>query len=123
MAPDRILWFIPYDPKSPPVHDLPLFRTWPELIYLGLATLIAVSVTASYANARTMMARIAPAERMTEFFGLYSLSGQSTAFLATSSVTLLTLWTASQRGGMIAVLVFLSLGLFGLVFVREEPAR
>ncbi|MGH6890474.1 MAG: MFS transporter [Rhizomicrobium sp.] len=122
MAPDRILWFIPYDPKSPPVHALPLFRTWPELIYLAIATLIAVSVSASYANARTMMARIAPADRMTEFFGLYSLSGQSTSFLATTSVTLLTVWTASQRGGMIAVLAFLSLGLIGLVWVREERA-
>jgi UMF1 family MFS transporter len=120
MAPDRILWFIPYDPHAPPVHNFPLFRTWPELIYLGTATFIAVSVSASYANARTMMARIAPADLMTEFFGLYSLSGQSTSFLATSSVTILTLWTASQRGGMIAVLLFLSLGLIGMIWVREE---
>ncbi|HEY3778258.1 MAG TPA: MFS transporter [Rhizomicrobium sp.] len=123
MAPDRILWFIPYDPHAPPVHSLPLFRTWPELIYLGIATFIAVSISASYANARTMMARIAPADRMTEFFGLYSLSGQSTSFLATSSVTLLTLWTASQRGGMIAVLLFLSLGLIGMIWVKEERAK
>ena len=62
---------------------------------MGIAILTAVFVTASYANARTMMARIAPPERMTEFFGLYSLSGQSTTFLATSSATLFTVWTAS----------------------------
>lgn len=123
MAPDRIFWFFPYDPKSPPVHALPLFRTWPELIYLGINGLVAVSVTASYANARTMMARIAPVDRMTEFFGLYSLSGQSTSFLATASVTVLTVWTASQRGGMIAVLAFLSLGLLGMIWVREERAE
>lgn len=123
MGLDRIFWFIPYDPRSPPVHSLPFFRSWPELIYLGIGLLVAVFVTASYANARTMMARIAPAERMTEFFGLYSLSGQATSFLATTSVTIFTLWTASQRGGMIAIMLFLSLGLIGMFWVREERAK
>jgi UMF1 family MFS transporter len=123
MGPDRIFWFIPYDPRSAPVHSLPFFRSWPELIYLGIGVVIAVFVTASYANARTMMARIAPAERMTEFFGLFSLSGQSTSFLATTSVTLLTVWTASQRGGMIAVMLFLTLGLIGMIWVKEERAQ
>ncbi|MGH6876628.1 MAG: MFS transporter [Rhizomicrobium sp.] len=122
MGLDRIFWFIPYDPRSPPVHGLPFFRSWPELIYVGIAILVAIFVTASYANARTMMARIAPVERMTEFFGLFSLSGQSTSFLATTSVTLLTVWTASQRGGMIAIMLFLSLGLIGMIWVKEERA-
>ena len=123
MGLDRIFWFIPYDPHSPPVHDLPFFRSWPELIYVGIVILIAIFVTASYANARTMMARIAPAERMTEFFGLFSLSGQATSFLATSSATLFTVWTASQRGGMIAVMLFLTLGLIGMLWVKEERAK
>lgn len=123
MGPDRILWFIPYDPASPPVHDLPFFRSWPELIYVGIVILIAITVTASYANARTMMARIAPTERMTEFFGLYSLSGQSTSFLATLSVAWLTAWTDSQRGGFIAIQAFLLAGLIGMIFVREERAK
>jgi len=84
--------------------------------------LTAIFVTASYANARTMMARIAPLERMTEFFGLFSLSGQSTSFLATASVTALTLLTHSQRGGMIAVAAFLLAGLIGMLWVKEERA-
>ena len=87
-----------------------------------IAVLSAIFITASYANARTMMARIAPVERMTEFFGLFSLSGQSTSFLATSSVTVLTLLTASQRGGMIAIMAFLGLGLIGMIWVKEERA-
>jgi len=123
MGPDRILWFIPYDPNLPPVHDLPFFKSWPELIYVGIVILIAICVTASYANARTMMARIAPTERMAEFFGLYSLSGQSTTFLATLSVGWLTMLTDSQRGGFIAIYVFLIAGLIGMIFVREERAR
>jgi len=60
MGLDRILWFIPTTRISPPVHSLPFFRSWPELIYVGIVMLAAIFVTASYANARTMMARIAP---------------------------------------------------------------
>jgi len=122
MGLDRILWFIPYDVHSAPVHSLPFFRSWPEIIYMAFTIIVAICVTASYANARTMMARIAPVERMTEFFGLFSLSGQSTSFLATLSASWLTAWTASQRGGMIAVMIFLCLGLIGMIFVKEERA-
>jgi len=122
MGLDRIFWFIPYDPNAPAVFDLPFFRSWPELIFLLVMIFVAICVTASYANARTMMARIAPTERMTEFFGLFSLSGQSTSFLATLSASWLTLWTASQRGGMIAVMTFLVLGLIGMIWVKEERA-
>lgn len=123
MGPDRIFWFIPYDIHSPKVGPLPFFNTWPELIYLGLLIVVAITVTASYANARTMMARIAPVERMTEFFGLFSLSGQSTSFLATLSVAWLTSWTHSQRGGMLIITVFLTLGLIGMFWVKEERAK
>ena len=35
-----------------------------------------------------MLARIAPPERMTEFFGIYSLSGMSTTFMAPLAVSL-----------------------------------
>jgi UMF1 family MFS transporter len=59
---------------------------------------------------------------MTEFFGLFSLSGQATSFLATTSATLFTVWTASQRGGMIAILLFLALGLIGMIWVKQERA-
>ena len=123
MGPDRIFWFIPHDIHAPPVIDLPFFSTSPELIYLGLLIIVAICVTASYANARTMMARIAPVERMTEFFGLFSLSGQSTSFLATLSVTWLTSWTHSQRGGMLVIMVFLVAGLIGMIWVKEERAK
>lgn len=123
MGPDRILWFIPYDPNSAPVDNLPFFRTLPEVLTLVVFVLIAITVTASYANARTMMARIAPLPRMTEFFGLFSLSGQSTSFLATLSVSILTAWTHSQRGGFLAVIAFLVLGLIGMIWVQEERAE
>ncbi|HSZ10569.1 MAG TPA: MFS transporter, partial [Rhizomicrobium sp.] len=62
-------------------------------------------------------------ERMTEFFGLFSLSGQSTSFLATLSVAWITGWTQSQRGGFFVILVFLVIGLIGMIWVKEERAE
>ncbi|MEI9994689.1 MAG: MFS transporter [Rhizomicrobium sp.] len=122
MAPDRILWFIPYDVHAPHIDALPFFNTWPQVIYLMLVNGVAVCITAGYANARTMMARLAPPEKMTEFFGLMSLSGTSTTFLANVSVTAMTALTLSQRGGMLAILGFLALGLVLMAFVKEERA-
>ncbi len=123
MAPDRIFWFIPYDVAAPHINSLPFFNTWPEVIYLMIVNGVAVFITAGYANARTMMARLAPPEKMTEFFGLMSLSGTSTTFLANVSVTVMTAWTLSQRGGMLAILGFLALGLVLMIFVKEERAE
>ncbi len=64
------------------MHSLPFFNTWPEIIYVIIVIIIAIFITAAYANSRTMLARIAPASKMTEFFGLYALSGTAAAFLA-----------------------------------------
>ena len=72
-------------------------RRWPEIIYVTIVIIIAIFITASYANSRTMMARIAPPSKMTEFFGLYALSGTATAFLAPFVVARATEWSQSQH--------------------------
>ncbi len=122
MAPDRILWFIPCDPNAPHINSLPFFNTWPQVIYLMIVNGVAVFITAGYANARTMMARLAPPEKMTEFFGLMSLSGTATTFLANLSIDLLTGLTNSLRGGLLGILGFLVVGLVLMGFVKEERA-
>ena len=120
MAPDRILWFIPYDIHAPAIWPLPFFRTWPEIIFLMIVNFTAVLITAGYANSRTMLARIAPPEKMTEFFGLYSLSGTSTTFLATGFVGWLTAVSQSQRIGLLGETLFLCIGLGLMFFVKER---
>lgn len=122
MRPDTILFFIPYDPNSPPVHGLPFFESWPEIIYVMIVTIIAIFITAVYANSRTMMARIAPTAKMAEFFGLYALSGQATAFLAPFVVARFTDWTASTAWGMASILILLAAGWTGMLFVKTERA-
>ncbi|HKD22524.1 MAG TPA: MFS transporter, partial [Rhizomicrobium sp.] len=104
------------------VLPVPIFNTWPRLIFIVLSDLMAMCVVAGYANSRTMMARIAPLGKMTEFFGLMSLSGTAATFLAPVAVTLMTTWTHSQRGGMIAVAALLGSGFLWMFKVREERA-
>ena len=50
-----------------------------------------------------------------------SLSGTAATFLAPVTVSWMTWWTHSQRGGMVAVVALLVAGwLWLLLFVREE---
>jgi UMF1 family MFS transporter len=122
MGPDRLFWFFPADPGAH-ILPIPFLGTWPQIVYTILSCFNAVFVVAAYANNRTMLARIAPLEKMTEFFGLMSLSGTAATFLAPVGVALLTRWTHSQRGGMIAVVALLAAGWVWLFRVREERAR
>jgi UMF1 family MFS transporter len=122
MGPDRLFWFIPVDPHAAATLPIPFFNTWPKLIYIILGCLNAMFVVGAYANNRTMLARIAPIEKMTEFFGLMSLSGTAATFLAPVAVSWLTWWTHSQRGGMVAVVVLLAAGWIWMLFVKEERA-
>jgi MFS transporter, UMF1 family len=122
MAPDRLFWFFPIDPHAPSILPVPFLDTWPQLAYAACSSLSALFVVGAYANNRTMLARIAPAEKMTEFFGLMSLSGTAATFLAPMSVVLATTWTHSQRGGMVPVVVLLLLGWLWMFKVREERA-
>lgn len=120
-APGRIFFVVPVTPGEK-VWDSPMFATLPELLYLGVAMLIAVFIVGTWANSRTMLARIAPQARMAEFFGLYALSGNATAFAAPWAVAWVTEATASPQWGMAAILGFLAVGFVGMLFVKEVRA-
>jgi MFS transporter, UMF1 family len=122
MGPDRLFWFIPIDPKAAAILPIPFFNTWPQLIYSILSCFNALFVVGAYANNRTMLSRIAPIEKMTEFFGLMSLSGTAATFLAPVAVSWLTWGTHSQRGGMVAIVVLLVAGWASMLVVKEERA-
>jgi UMF1 family MFS transporter len=119
MGREKILFFWTYKAaEHAPVWNGPLFRTLPELIYLGLGLLVAVFVTAQYASSRTLLVRLAPADRMAAFFGLYALSGLATAWLGSMLVAAATKIFASQVAGFLPIVGLLLLGLIGLFFVN-----
>lgn len=123
MTPTTILFFIPYDPvTAPPLWSLPFFQTWPEVIYLCLVIIIAIFITAAYANSRTMLARLAPKEMMTEFFGLYALSGTATAFVGTALIDLTTTIFNSNRIGFASVFILLISGFTLMFWVKDGNA-
>jgi UMF1 family MFS transporter len=118
MAPDRIL-YIPHDPAAyAPVWDGPLFRTWPEVVYLLCGFCLAVFISAAYASSRTLLTRLAPADKIGGFFGLYALSGAATAWLGPMLVSIFTTAFASQRAGFVPIAGLLLAGLVGLFFVK-----
>src|SRR5262249_30507843 len=122
MTPDRMFFFVPWDRAAPKLWSLPFFDTVPELGFIGVGALIAVFVPAASANSRTMLARIAPPEKMTEFFGIYSLSGTSVTWIGSFVVGWVTKAFSSQRIGFASILIFLVVGLVAMLFVREERA-
>ncbi|HTO69475.1 MAG TPA: MFS transporter [Myxococcota bacterium] len=122
ITPDQLFFTVPWDRAAPHVWSLPFFATVPELVYIGVLTLVAVFITAAYANSRTMLARIVPPAMMTEFFGIYSLSGTSVAWIGSFTVRWFTEAFHSQRIGFASILIFLLGGLVLMTFVREERA-
>lgn len=118
ITPDHLFWFFPVGTAQ--VLPLPVFNTWAQIVYTGLVDVTALCIVGGYANNRTMMARIAPVEKMTEFFGLMSLSGTATTFFAPLLVSWMTYWTHSQRGGMVGVVVLLVAGWLWMFWVKEE---
>ncbi len=68
---------------------------------------------------RTLLARVAPREKMTQFFGLYALTGKVTSFIGPMTVGLLTSVSGSQRIGISILVVFFAVGALVLTGVRE----
>jgi UMF1 family MFS transporter len=124
MSSTRILYFWPYDAAAhAPLWDGPVFRTLPEVVFLLIGCVNAIFVPAQYASSRTMLTRIAPADQIGAFFGVYALSGVATGWLGPSLVNWGTSITKSQQGGIASIVVLLGLGLVGLFFVKGGGRR
>lgn len=113
----HVLFTVPVDTKLP---GSPPFSSSGELVFLAFASLVAIAAAPNQAASRTLLARLAPPERMTQYFGLFAFSGKVTAFLAPLSVAAVTTATGSQRAGMVSILVFLLAGLILMLPVREK---
>lgn len=100
-----------------------LFVSTSEQFYLLLACVVGIVAGPIQTASRSFMARLAPADHMTQFFGLFAFSGKVTLFLAPLVVGLITHWTYSQRAGIAAIIVFLFLGLVIMTRVHaSEPS-
>ncbi len=107
-------------PLPVPAPDAAPLTTMGELIYLGFGCIPGLCAGPTQAASRTMLGRMAPPHLMTEFFGLYALSGKATAFLAPLGIAIATTLFASQRAGLFVVLAFLAVGLYLLSTVQAD---
>lgn len=97
------------------------FSATGEQVFLAFAILVGLVAAPVQAASRSLLARLAPAEKITQYFGLFAFSGKVTAFLAPFAVAFLTQQTGSQRIGMSAILAFLLIGVVLMLFVRTKP--
>lgn len=91
-----------------------------EQVFLAFAIVVGLVAAPVQAASRSLLARLAPAEKITQYFGLFAFSGKVTAFLAPFLVAFVTQITGSQRIGMSAVLAFIIVGMALMLFVRTK---
>ncbi|MBI1214155.1 MAG: hypothetical protein GC190_22050, partial [Alphaproteobacteria bacterium] len=129
-TPHEYLFFFPVTaelaaqqlPVIGPLLALLGFTTFSEQVVLGFAMVGAVFVGPILASSRTMVARLSPPEMISELYGLYTLTGKATAFVAPIVVGVVTGISHSQRVGFAVIFIFLVAGVIGLRLVREERA-
>ncbi|MEJ1159915.1 MFS transporter [Prosthecomicrobium sp. N25] len=102
-----------------------LFASTPERLYVLLGCVIGMAAGPLQAGARTLLARLAPQDRIGQYYGLFALSGKVTSFLGPLGVALVTDLTGSQRAGASVLIGFFGVGLWFLAGVagRRAPAQ
>jgi UMF1 family MFS transporter len=114
----HVLLVLPVEPKAP--GSAP-FSSAGEQVYLLFAILIGLASGPVQAASRTLLARMCPPGKMTEFFGFFAFSGKITAFAAPLAIGTVTAATGSQRLGIGTSLLFLLAGLLLLLKVKTGP--
>lgn len=114
---DHVLFVVPVEPKA--LGSAP-FSSVGEQIYLAFAMLIGIASGPIQSSSRTLLARMCPEDKVTEFFGFFSFSGKITAFAAPLAIGAVTHATDSPRIGIAMSLVFLIAGLLLLLRVKSD---
>jgi UMF1 family MFS transporter len=112
---DSILFFVS---TAPSVPSNGFFATVAQRLYLVLGGLIGMSAGPLQAASRTLLVRLAPHDRLAQYFGLFALSGKLTSFIGPFLVATVTAITASQKAGVSVLIAFFLVG--GLLLARTR---
>jgi UMF1 family MFS transporter len=104
---------------DPPQPGGAMFAGASEKAYLVLGCLIGAAGGPLQAASRTLLIRLAPKDRIAQYFGLFALTGKVTSFIGPLLIGAITAATASQKAGMAVLVVFFVAGLALLTRVRE----
>jgi len=105
----------------PPVAGGALFSAVAEQVFIAVGAFVGLAVGPVQAASRTLLVKISPNGKMTEFFGLYALSGKATSFMVPFSIALVTAISNDFRIGLTPILVAFAVGLVLLIGVKETP--
>ena len=97
-----------------------LFSGAAERAYLVLGCLIGMAGGPLQAASRSLLVRLAPKDRIAQYFGLFALTGKVTSFVGPLLIGLITAVTASQKAGMAVLVLFFVAGLALLARVRID---
>ncbi|HSP86853.1 MAG TPA: MFS transporter [Ignavibacteriaceae bacterium] len=78
-----------------------------------------VAMGSSQSTSRSMMSKLTPPERKTEFFGFYSFFGKSSAVLGPLVFGLVSFLSGDQRLAIISIGFFFLIGLMILTYVKD----
>jgi UMF1 family MFS transporter len=77
---------------------------------------------ATQSTSRSLMSKLTPPERKTEFFGFYSLFGKSSAILGPLVFGAVSYLTGQQKFAILTINVFFIVGLTIFSFVKEPES-
>src|ERR1700759_313847 len=104
---------------TPPAPNGGLFAPAAERAYVVLGCLIGAAGGPLQAASRSLLIRIAPKDRIAQYFGLFALTGKVTSFIGPLLIGVVTAATASQKAGMAGLGLLFVAGLALLARVRE----
>jgi MFS transporter, UMF1 family len=108
---------------APPLPGGGLFAAAAERAYLVLGCLIGAAGGPLQAASRSLLIRLAPKDRIAQYFGLFALTGKVTSFVGPLLIGAITAVTESQKAGMAVLVLFFVAGLALLSRVKNEESR
>jgi len=93
----------------------------PSFYFVGLLAGSVMGGTQS--TSRSLMSKLTPEEKKTEFFGFYSLFGKSSAVVGPLVFGLVSYGTGSQRIAILAICLFFIVGLLVLRYVKDPKPK
>lgn len=122
-SPDRIFYLWSFKPGGAPVPwHTPIFRTLPEILFLGCAGLSSAAQVAALSSNRMLLTSLLHRDEVATWFGLAALTGTATAWVGPLLVGIFTTIFASQQAGFIPLVAMLILGAGMLSFIKGGNA-
>jgi len=98
-----------------------VFHDAGKSLFWVFGLLLCAFVGPAQSASRSLLARVTPAGREGEIFGLYATTGRAASFLSPGLWSLLIALFGFQYWGILGIVLVLAIGLVLMLFVRVAP--